>query len=470
MAIQHIRTLLVWALAFSRGPIRPLQITNDQNNHEGIGGDCRKFARQAFDLTNDYRSQQGLPPVLWDTNLEHIVNEHAKMMVEDPSLHSPDHPGFFDRVAKIQKIGSWSGGAWENIAYSTDPENPALTAFEGWVQNPTHEGTLLSHAKNMAVGCAYSPFDNGYFFSQMFTNPEREMPSTQSNTTQPRGDLACQVFDAANYARFKRRLKQFNWAQDDLYPAIANFTIEAAESADFGAAVDASVVGKNAGHGVTWFGKIGLVSQELQGFKYGQNKEVGDEMIEKLTESASQYLFGNYTDLAVGCTQTPEGTFYFGLLFAEREKERPSLVGEPEILNQGQVTNRQGQARPQQANGRQGQKGLQPPESLRQRQAPSVELDQPPIEAPIAQQTNDYHHQLHQQEEEEMQQKIQMLRMEKRQMAGPYANQGPYDSPRPAYQQPRQQGGQMQLYQQTNQHRRSPGWKAPVNKVRYHTI
>ena len=520
MAIQVIRTLVVWALAISNIP-RVIQITDDQSSEQGIGGNCRKYAREAFDLTNDYRTKQGLPQLLWDRNLETVVNEHAKMMVEDPNMVAPDHPGFFDRVEKAQKIGSWTGGVWENIAVSSGREEPAKAAMLGWIESPPHERTLCSHAKFGAVGCAYSPVDRSYFFSQLFTNPEREMPKQLSNRTQPRGDLACQVFDSANYARFKHRLKQFHWAQDDLYPAISNFTMDAADAHSFGTTVDASVVGKNAGHGVTWFGKIGLITHELQGYKYDQRQDVGDELIEKLAETAQEYLYGNYSDLAVGCAQTPEGSFYFGLLFAEREKSMPMLDGQeepPQEQPQAQIQDVPNQGQHQVANGQQKLRQEMQPQGQRQvlsgqqklrqemqtsgqrdvlkaqqtvhrevapipsRQGPGsdFESDQPPPENPLAQQSHDYHLQLQHDKDEKMHRRLDAFRMEHPEQISPlaYPNQNKLPQPskfqraRPLYNgqgqtyQAKQQGAQLQRYQQQPQNGRPmPSWQTPVNKV-----
>jgi len=105
-------------------------------------------AQQLFQLTNQEREKNGLPPLAWDDRLAKAAAEHAKLMVdhEELSHQFSGEPSVRDRIAATNLHFDRSG---ENVAYDDNAED----ANRGLMNSPPHRANILSPDYN-AIGIA----------------------------------------------------------------------------------------------------------------------------------------------------------------------------------------------------------------------------------------------------------------------------------------------------------------------------
>lgn len=96
------------------------------------------LASRIFELANQDRAEQGLPPLEWDAALARSAQAHAEIMSQEPALSHqyPDEPGLVDRA---RTAGVHFQIIAENIAsgWSADQIN------NGWMHSPPHRKNLL---------------------------------------------------------------------------------------------------------------------------------------------------------------------------------------------------------------------------------------------------------------------------------------------------------------------------------------
>ena len=116
------------------------------------------FEQEVLKLTNEFRQQNGLKPLVLDQSLERAADQHTKAMAEDD---------FFSHTGKdgtrpwnrAQNAGYESGFVGENIAagYRT-PE----AVVQGWIDSPGHRANMLNANYNeIGLGYYYLANDNG---------------------------------------------------------------------------------------------------------------------------------------------------------------------------------------------------------------------------------------------------------------------------------------------------------------------
>ena len=99
---------------------------------DGAGNQAESYVPKLGQLINEYRVQQGLPPLALDAPLSELAHEHARTMAHDNRL---SHDGFQQRFAKAQ-----SPTCVENVGSNFDkPE----AEFDAWRNSPAHDHNLL---------------------------------------------------------------------------------------------------------------------------------------------------------------------------------------------------------------------------------------------------------------------------------------------------------------------------------------
>jgi uncharacterized protein YkwD len=110
--------------------------------------DDSSAAKQLFQLTNQERDKNGLPPLAWDDRLAKAAVEHAQLMVEHGELSHQfsGEASVRDRIAATNLHFDRSG---ENVAYDDNVED----ANHGLMNSPPHRANILSPDYN-AIGIA----------------------------------------------------------------------------------------------------------------------------------------------------------------------------------------------------------------------------------------------------------------------------------------------------------------------------
>ncbi|MEP0916314.1 CAP domain-containing protein [Leptolyngbya sp. DQ-M1] len=113
------------------------------------------FEQQVFDLTNQQRMQQGLPPLTLNLTLNDVAEKHSQDMA---TRNYFSHQGLdgsqpWDRM----RTGGYSySRAAENIAFGQPTPQDVVTA---WMNSPGHRQNILNpNLKELGVG-----YHNGYW-------------------------------------------------------------------------------------------------------------------------------------------------------------------------------------------------------------------------------------------------------------------------------------------------------------------
>ena len=124
--------------------------------------------RRAFEQTNLVRVKNGLPPLVWDSDICRMARIHSEAM---------SRQGFFSHITpEGMKLPDRTRGAGilkfsvvgENIAYSQGYDDPGAFAVERWMLSSKHRANILSpEFRAMAIGSFVTP-DGSVYLTQTF--------------------------------------------------------------------------------------------------------------------------------------------------------------------------------------------------------------------------------------------------------------------------------------------------------------
>lgn len=124
--------------------------------------------RQAFQLINEKRQEQGLKPLEWNETVAKIARIHSQDMANNKFFGHTGHDGSSvdDRADSIG-LNKWRA-IGENIAYNRGFAQPVEFAVERWMQSPKHKQNLLDDRwQESAIGIAVTQ-EGTYYFTQVF--------------------------------------------------------------------------------------------------------------------------------------------------------------------------------------------------------------------------------------------------------------------------------------------------------------
>ncbi|EDX84219.1 SCP-like extracellular protein, putative [Synechococcus sp. PCC 7335] len=116
------------------------------------------FEQEVLELTNNFRQQNGLKPLVLDQNLEKAADSHTQAMANDDFFSHTGKDGSkpWDRA---KKAGYESGFVGENIAagYGTPK-----AVVDGWIDSPGHRANMLDSDYNeIGLGHYFLENDTG---------------------------------------------------------------------------------------------------------------------------------------------------------------------------------------------------------------------------------------------------------------------------------------------------------------------
>jgi len=120
--------------------------------------EATEIERRAFELTNAARLENGLPPLVWDSELCRIARSHSESMVrqgffahETPDGLQPKDRAHAAGILHFKVLG-------ENIAYNQGYDDPGGFAVERWMISPGHRANILSNLFDQsAIGSFVAP-------------------------------------------------------------------------------------------------------------------------------------------------------------------------------------------------------------------------------------------------------------------------------------------------------------------------
>jgi uncharacterized protein YkwD len=130
--------------------------------------EANEIEKRAFESTNAVRLQNGLAPLVWDSELCRMARIHSENMVRQGYFahETPDGARLKDRahavgIAHFRVLG-------ENIAYNQGYDDPGTFAVERWMISPGHRANILSSEfERSAIGSFIAP-DGTIYLTQEF--------------------------------------------------------------------------------------------------------------------------------------------------------------------------------------------------------------------------------------------------------------------------------------------------------------
>jgi len=178
-----IRALVIFAFVaiipetFAQNPIlasataassRPRSVSAAKSPAASLPIAANEIEKRAFELTNAAREKNGLPPLLWASELCSMARAHSKNMVRLGffSHVTPDGLRMTDRaraagIAHFRALG-------ENIAYNQGFDDPGGFAVEHWMLSPGHRANILNpEFQESAIG-VFVATDGTVYLTQEF--------------------------------------------------------------------------------------------------------------------------------------------------------------------------------------------------------------------------------------------------------------------------------------------------------------
>lgn len=127
-----------------------------------------KLERKAFDILNEKRKENGLPPVEWSDDMSKIARLHSENMAKFKFFSHVGLDGKMvnDRADQLG-VSRWRA-IGENIAYNHGYENPVEFACQRWMQSQAHRENILNPRwKEAGVGVALTE-EGTYYFTEVF--------------------------------------------------------------------------------------------------------------------------------------------------------------------------------------------------------------------------------------------------------------------------------------------------------------
>lgn len=127
---------------------------------------------EVFRLTNDIRTQNGLPPLTYNTTLGTVAQTYSQTMA---SLDFFDHVGLDGSTPQSRSSSQgYTGAVGENIAAGY---TSAADVVQAWINSPGHRANLLNpYYTEIGIGYYYLANDTGmlnyhHYWAQNFGTP-----------------------------------------------------------------------------------------------------------------------------------------------------------------------------------------------------------------------------------------------------------------------------------------------------------
>ena len=118
--------------------------------------------KDIFTQTNEFRSLNGLPPLLYREDLGEIARKHSADMAGGRTGFG--HNGFDDREARIKTIITPYHGMAENVAYGAHSAKEVVSI---WKKSSGHRRNMLGPYKYIGIGTARDR-KGQIFFTEIF--------------------------------------------------------------------------------------------------------------------------------------------------------------------------------------------------------------------------------------------------------------------------------------------------------------
>lgn len=122
----------------------------------------RQIEKEIFQLINEYREKNGLPPLQYSEVAADMAESHSRRMADKDIPFG--HTGFQDRYNALKKeLPDMTAGA-ENVAYGADD---AAEAVELWLHSAGHKKNIRGNFTHTGISVVRDS-DGRLYFTQLF--------------------------------------------------------------------------------------------------------------------------------------------------------------------------------------------------------------------------------------------------------------------------------------------------------------
>ena len=153
------------------GAVKIGNAASESNNASNSAALISRLERQAFDVLNRKRVENGLLPLVWSEDMAKVARAHSQEMAQFRFFsHAGRNGSMVNDRADTLGYRKWKA-IGENIAYNRGYENPAEFACERWMQSVSHrENILNSRWREAGIGVAITA-DGTHYFTEVFISP-----------------------------------------------------------------------------------------------------------------------------------------------------------------------------------------------------------------------------------------------------------------------------------------------------------
>ena len=125
----------------------------------------RDVEQQTFKLINQFRDQDGEPPLKWNEDIAKIARAHSRDMATGDVDFG--HDGFDDRVDQMKQLIAGFRGAGENVLFTDQLDGIAQRAVQMWLHSPHHLKNIRGDYNLSGIG-VWQGKNGALYFTQLF--------------------------------------------------------------------------------------------------------------------------------------------------------------------------------------------------------------------------------------------------------------------------------------------------------------
>jgi len=177
---RPVARLISEPVSNAAGYSRPRRVTSKETSHETTAtvapsssisfmlSGASPIERRAFEQTNQARVENGLTPLVWDSELCRMARIHSEKMAQQGffSHETPDGLQLKERARANGILHFRVMG--ENIAYNKGYDDPGAFAVERWMISSGHRANILYVGFQASAIGSYVSADGSVYLTQVF--------------------------------------------------------------------------------------------------------------------------------------------------------------------------------------------------------------------------------------------------------------------------------------------------------------
>jgi uncharacterized protein YkwD len=135
--------------------------------------------KHAFTLINQYRKENSLPPLAWNSAVAELAREHSRDMATGAVDFG--HEGFSARMSELRKSLTGMSAGGENVFMTDMGGDVAETAVAVWLKSPPHLHNIRGDFSQSGIGI-WEGKEGAIYFTQIFVKVRPPVAETETES------------------------------------------------------------------------------------------------------------------------------------------------------------------------------------------------------------------------------------------------------------------------------------------------